>query len=133
MPKFISSPLMPVDLSSIVAVTDDGQTTLKYAATDRTGGTLNSFDVIAIVVDKAGAVRGGEVWRVSDALKTAQRVGLTHLMKTEVRDGDRLTLSVCRVSGKSGTRELDKTQLDKVFEVSRRFRFSGGRNEAKQG
>jgi hypothetical protein len=106
---------MPVDLSSIVAVTDADQTALTYAATDRTGGTLTGFDVIALVVDKAGAVRGGEVWRVSDTLRVAGGDNLIHPMKAIVRDGDRLVLSVWRVSSESGTQELDKTQIDNVF------------------
>lgn len=135
--KTISSRI-PVTVGSPTASpTDDNQTAMKVTVTNNTGGRLLSLGLVALIVDKSGAIRGGEGWKADADLAPNASQDFLHVLKPPVGPEDHLLLTVWRASGTGGTFEIDPKELNDVLrapasspklEARREGRLSGARN-----
>lgn len=107
----LASTRIPIDFGLAAATNVDNQTVLTYSATNRTTGQMSSIQVMALIVDSSGYIKGGEGWIDSVDLPARTTQSFSVVLKNRAASEDRLLLVAWQATGTEGTFEMDVTQL----------------------
>lgn len=109
--KALNSPRMPANIRLATATDVDERTVLSYLVTNRGDGDLASLQVVAFVINPAGAIVGGEGWTLDTDLAKGSTETFSAILKNRVASDGKVAVGVWKAAGQFGAVEIEHSEL----------------------
>lgn len=100
--KSLISEQMPIKIESAVVTQVEGKPMLTMSVARRDARPVSSLQLFMLIFSAEGEVRGGEGWAQNVGLADASTDAFTWKLQSEPQPGDRIVLSVEKVTGQDG-------------------------------